>query len=734
MDDKELQFINIRKMSLQDHPESKEYMDLCGEDPMSVTWIADEYRLVKNYLPKRVPVEPYQAVVLRALDDVLKRKDMVEKTEQALFLVTEKFKEKLSQRFRTGVITMPSKKRHQSRRIAPGNFEQFLNLISERRYFTEERVCVMCRERSYFYAFSNAFIDADDTFALAFRVARSQSVANRISKYIQSSRLNIRDHITYEIEDYFTVEYICSLLKYNRNHNLFSKISARDEASSRIRKHLLERIPDSYVDLYPDARLIKRKFYIHHGPTNSGKTYESVNRLMEAKHGIYAGPLRLLAYEVYERLNRAGTYCSLLTGEESIPIPCSTVQASTVEMVNVNEDYDIVVIDEAQLVADKFRGGSWTRVLLGVKAQEIHVCCANEAVPVLIRMITDCGDSYELISHTRNTPLYVDEREFTFPDSIEPHDALIVFSRKDVHAVAAELQRRGTKCSVIYGNLPYDVRHKEAERFMKGETKVLVSTDAIGLGLNLPIKRVVFLRLDKFDGYEMRELTAAEVKQIGGRAGRYGIYDEGFVTAEGSPEFIKDRLYAELPDIEYATIQFPETIIDIDAPMTEILRRWKDVTVNDGYRKADIEREIALCEMLGTFATDKYFLYTAITIPFDERNKEILSLWQEMAKAEYENYTLIPEVLQGRLVNGNRRLDYLERAYHVCDLLYNFAVKFKHEEYVDDIMRAKQMLSDQIIKHLSTHKLSPKKCNRCGMQIPWNSRYGMCKYCRQKAF
>ncbi len=67
------------------------------------------------------------------------------------------------------------------------------------------------------------------------------------------------------------------------------------------------------------------------------------------------------------------------------------------------------------------------------------------------------------------------------------------------------------------------------ERFIHGESEV-VSTDASGMGLNLPIRRIVFLETEKFDGMRRRRLTSQEVKQIAGRAGRKGIFDVGTVA------------------------------------------------------------------------------------------------------------------------------------------------------------------------------------------------------------
>lgn len=95
---------------------------------------------------------------------------------------------------------------------------------------------------------------------------------------------------------------------------------------------------------------------------------------MEAKKVIYCSPLRLLAMEVFDKVNRLGVYCTLLTGQEKKHVPFSNHVACTVEMVSTNEMYDVAVIDEIQMIADSHRGYAWTRALLGLKADKIHIC------------------------------------------------------------------------------------------------------------------------------------------------------------------------------------------------------------------------------------------------------------------------------------------------------------------------------------------------------------------------
>lgn len=64
---------------------------------------------------------------------------------------------------------------------------------------------------------------------------------------------------------------------------------------------------------YPEARAIQRKVIFHAGPTNSGKTYHAIQRYLAAKSGVYCGPLKLLAHEIFEKSNNAVCICILLS-------------------------------------------------------------------------------------------------------------------------------------------------------------------------------------------------------------------------------------------------------------------------------------------------------------------------------------------------------------------------------------------------------------------------------------
>ena len=131
------------------------------------------------------------------------------------------------------------------------------------------------------------------------------------------------------------------------------------ERKEKEQQDVLERIPVLYRDTFPDARKMHRRFVLHIGPTNSGKTHDAIEALKTAKNGIYLAPLRLLAYEQFETLNDAGVKCSMVTGEERILVEGATVQSSTVELLAGWKTFDVAVIDEAQMIRDPDRGGAW---------------------------------------------------------------------------------------------------------------------------------------------------------------------------------------------------------------------------------------------------------------------------------------------------------------------------------------------------------------------------------------
>ncbi|UJR34054.1 hypothetical protein I4U23_021465 [Adineta vaga] len=293
---------------------------------------------------------------------------------------------------------------------------------------------------------------------------------------------------------------------------------------------------------YPDARNIKRKIIFHAGPTNSGKTYHALQRFMNSESGVYCGPLKLLASEVFRKTNAAGTKCDLVTGEErrfadSEGKPANHV-ACTVEMTNLNTIYDVAVIDEIQMIRDPQRGWAWTRALLGLQAKEIHLCGEISTGKLLEELMVTTEDNFEIREYQRLTKLlYLDQAIETF-DNVRSGDCIVCFNKNDIFHVTRELEKRGHDVAVIYGSLPPGTKLLQAQRFNdpNDECKILVATDAIGMGLNLSIKRVIFYSLAKSQmneegNKERSNVTTSQALQIAGRAGRFAsAFPDGEVT------------------------------------------------------------------------------------------------------------------------------------------------------------------------------------------------------------
>ncbi|KAA8909701.1 hypothetical protein TRICI_004410 [Trichomonascus ciferrii] len=299
------------------------------------------------------------------------------------------------------------------------------------------------------------------------------------------------------------------------------------------------------ADWYPQARAIPRKVFLHVGPTNSGKTYTALKAFQDSKQGFYAGPLRLLAKEVYQRMKDANKPCNLVTGEEIIeeldPATNEPAQLSsgTVEMIDMNHDLDVAVIDEIQMIEDRDRGWAWTAAFLSVRAKTVHLCGDESSVNIIRKLVQQTGDELEVVRYTRLSPLVVDQYPLKkqFKD-IEPGDCVVAFSKRELFQIKNTIERQGEekklKCAVIYGSLPAETRAEQARLFNdpNSDYNVLVASDAVGMGLNLAIKRIVFTTVRKFDGVQEAKVPIAQIKQIGGRAGRYRIAGQAKKTGD----------------------------------------------------------------------------------------------------------------------------------------------------------------------------------------------------------
>ena len=285
------------------------------------------------------------------------------------------------------------------------------------------------------------------------------------------------------------------------------------------------------AEWFPATRSLHRTIHVHVGPTNSGKTYHALQRLEKAETGCYAGPLRLLAHEVYSRMNAKGRPCALVTGEErrnptgALNVGNPSLTACTVEMMPLNKELDVAVIDEIQMIGNPERGWAWTQALMGVRAKEVHLCGEERTVPLIRELCASVGDKVEIHRYERLSPLKLaDESMNGDLKKLRKGDCIVSFSVMGIHALRKQIeQQTGRKVATVYGSLPPETRAQQARLFNDpdNEYDYLVASDAVGMGLNLAIKRMIFETSSKFDGVQRRTLDIADIKQIGGRAGRY---------------------------------------------------------------------------------------------------------------------------------------------------------------------------------------------------------------------
>ncbi|MCJ2024293.1 helicase-related protein [Methylobacterium sp. J-067] len=370
-----------------------------------------------------------------------------------------------------------------------------------------------------------------------------------------------------------------------------AKVVAQEESG---RRRLRDRVGfGGYIDKFVPARRLNRRIVFHMGPTNSGKTYAALQALAQAQTGTYLAPLRLLALENYEALLERGLRAGMVTGEEILGEPDPSHTARTIETADLRRPVDVAVIDEIQMLSDPDRGWAWTNALFGIPAKTVIVCGSDDALSHVRRAAEAAGESLDVVTFARKTPLVALDTPVPL-ESVQPGDAVVAFSRRAVHEIRETLVAEGRSVSTIYGALSPEVRRAEARRFRDGEAEVLVTTDAIGMGLNLgPLKRVIFSAVTKWDGTATRPLTNPEIRQIAGRAGRFGHQDEGHVSATDDTSLgpIRDAL-AGAPTAPAADTRFyvrPD-LIAIEAAalelgtasLAEVLTHFARATFYDG--------------------------------------------------------------------------------------------------------------------------------------------------------
>ncbi len=285
------------------------------------------------------------------------------------------------------------------------------------------------------------------------------------------------------------------------------------------------------------------------GPTNTGKTYLAINKMLEYDSGIFGLPLRLLAREVYDKcVNEVGLErVALITGEEKIIPSSADYFVCTVESMPKNKAVDFIAVDEIQMCADKERGHIFTERLLHSRGKELTMFLGSQIMKNIIR---DLIPNVEFENKERLSKLsYGGYKKIS---RLDRKVALIAFSIEEVYAIAELIRRQKGGAAVVMGSLSPKTRNSQVDLYQSGDVDYLVATDAIGMGLNMDINEIYFSNLKKFDGKKNRRLNIIEISQIAGRAGRFK--NDGMFGTTGDCDNLNSD---EIENIEKHTL--PET-------------------------------------------------------------------------------------------------------------------------------------------------------------------------------
>jgi ATP-dependent RNA helicase SUPV3L1/SUV3 len=286
------------------------------------------------------------------------------------------------------------------------------------------------------------------------------------------------------------------------------------------------------------------------GPTNTGKTHLAIERMLAHSSGIIGFPLRLLARENYDKMvaRKGIRHVALITGEEKIIPPDARWFSCTVEALPLDRRTEFVAVDEIQLCADPDRGHVFTDRLLHARGMVETMFLGAETIAPLIRRLVP-GAQIE-------TRPRLSQLSYAGPAKLvrlPPRSAVVAFSAAEVYAIAELIRRRKGGCAVVMGRLSPRTRNAQVALYQDREVDFLVATDAIGMGLNMNVDHVAFAGLGKFDGHRPRRLTAAEVGQIAGRAGR-GMKDGTFGTTTQCPP-LSDELVSAVEAHEFDPLE-----------------------------------------------------------------------------------------------------------------------------------------------------------------------------------
>lgn len=530
-------------------------------------------------------------------------------------------------------------------------------------------------------------------------------------------------------------------------------------------KYLIERsiVKKQFKDMYPLARTKKRKIKMFVGETNSGKTYSSFRCILGKNNGLFLAPLRLLALEGQENIEELGYPCNLLTGEEQDIKPEAQFCSSTIEMLNIEKEYDIVIIDEIQMIFDKERGWAWTQALVGANAKEIVLTGSKEAIDAVKFIAEYTGDELEIIELQKKTKLEKIKQKVRSVKDIPDHTAVVCFSKKRILDLKNKYESEtGKKASVIFGALAPETRREEARRFRENETMVVFATDAIGMGLNLPIKNVLFDSLEKSNGVpnEKEQISSALAKQIAGRAGRYKFYDIGYYGMFGFQETEEldellsapyeehdHKFFYKVPFTVFEELSMILDTFDCYQIMSKFIQNYD--LVEDNFIKTDYTKLLEKAKIIEYFSNNikvrenqvvhkmgLYEKYQLIFSPIDVEHEETKFLFESIVRkilrrTDFDfNKELMSSMTKIVTIEDLNEIENHLKALDAYNWLsFNFKDIFKID--INEIKKEKAILNDLVQFFLKEDGKLQKKCKICNIYLDLGDK-SCCQRCLKK--
>jgi len=372
-----------------------------------------------------------------------------------------------------------------------------------------------------------------------------------------------------------------------------------DAGSDELLGRFLDYVTGKGLELYPAQEeaileLFEGKNVILNTPTGSGKTLVAsalhFASLAHNRRSVYTSPIKALVNEKWMALCRelGPENVGLSTGDATVnrdaPVLCCTAEvlANIALRDGDRADVDDVIMDEFHWYADRDRGVAWQVPLLALPQARFLLMSATlgdvtffeEALTRLNGRATAVVKSVErpvpleyaysqiplaqtlekLVSEAKAPVYVVHFTQKDAADSAQDFTSLNLCTREEKNAVAEAIKdfrfssphgpdvRKWLKqgIGVHHAGMLPKYRVLVEQLAQRGLLKVICGTDTLGVGINVPIRTVLFTRLCKFDGQKTAVLSARDFHQIAGRAGRKGFDDLGFVVAQAPEHFIEN--------------------------------------------------------------------------------------------------------------------------------------------------------------------------------------------------